>query len=250
MGEGRGRRSMTTKYVNDLQCDNIIFSLRFVGIGVPPRIFWRGPLEAPVSWFGLGWTCCQVFGVVQTDFCIASLCPPSVVEHRHEHDPFIKEFWSLAIQVFLNMHLGVNTKSTWQYVPNALHFSGCQVSCFDKSVFVPYIVHFHCPTVGWILIWENPTHNVESENTRTLILIILRDRWTSWCIFSISVWLNINFLFTWMIFCRNLSPGAWCSSLFQLPRAWCDTSLHVWSRLQPCIPVEVLRDSPCWHSFR
>ena len=36
-------------------------------------------------------------------------------------------------------------------------------------------------------------------------------------ILFISIWTKMNFLFTWRIFCRNRSSGAWCSIRF----VWC-----------------------------
>ena len=59
------------------------------------RIFWRGPQEQLMSWLELGRKCCH-FGVVQTSFCIAFLCPSFVVEHWHEYEPIFNQFRNLA----------------------------------------------------------------------------------------------------------------------------------------------------------
>ena len=92
-----------------------------------------------------------------------AICPSNVVEQRHEHDPFIEGFWILPVQVFQTHLCDFNSGNTWYYVPNELYFSGCQHEVFDKSVLVPYILQFRCPTDG--SGFETPTHNIESENT-------------------------------------------------------------------------------------
>ena len=94
-----------------LQCDNISFPLRFVGIS--------GPQEAPVSWL---------------EFVL----------------PFLRPlFRSLPVPGFLRMLLDLNGRTTCLYVPNESHFSGCQIQSFDKSMFFPYIRQFCCPTGIW-----------------------------------------------------------------------------------------------------
>ena len=77
---------MTLEYVDHLQCDSVTFSLRIVGVCVPRRI------SDAVSWKhqcpGLkkkkSRKCCYFFGSVHTCFCIATLCPINVVDHRNE----------------------------------------------------------------------------------------------------------------------------------------------------------------------
>ena len=73
-------------------------------------------------------------------------------------------------------------------------------------------------------------------------------------IFSISIWMNMNFLFTWRIFCSNwslmLQPLPVDQSLMLLTSCGsliqnlAGTGFHAWSRLQLDILVEVLRDCP------
>ena len=75
----------------------------------------------------MGRKCCHFCGIVQTSFCVASLRPYNVVEHWHEYDPIFKGFWSLPVHVPLKMLSDVKSGSTWEYVPNELHFSGCQI---------------------------------------------------------------------------------------------------------------------------
>ena len=58
---------------------------------------------------------------------------------------------------------------------------------------------------------------------------------------SISIWMKMNFLFTWS---RAGSSFWW---LFQ---KIADTCFHAWNRFQLDRLVEVLRDSPCRHSHR
>ena len=71
---------MTLEYVHHLRCGTVPLSLGVVGIFVPPRLLGRRLQEAPVSWFDFCRKCCHFFGVVHTDFCVAFLCPFSVVE--------------------------------------------------------------------------------------------------------------------------------------------------------------------------
>ena len=61
----------------------------------------------------------------------------------------------------MNMLLDVLSGSIWKYVPNELHFSGCHIQLFSKSMIGPHVIQFCCPIVGWIWI-EIPTHHVES----------------------------------------------------------------------------------------
>ena len=51
--------------------------------------FLTGSQEAPVLWLELGHKCCHFFGIMQTLSRVAFLYPFNVVEHKHEHDPFI-----------------------------------------------------------------------------------------------------------------------------------------------------------------
>ena len=54
--------------------------------------------------------------------------------------------------------------------PDESHSSGCQMQCFDKSMFVPYILQFCCAAY-WMDLDLRLQHNVESENAWTVILI-------------------------------------------------------------------------------
>ena len=142
------------EFVNHLQRDNIQLSLTYVGICVPPRIFWRGPQEAPVPWLELGRKCCHFSGIVQTSFCLAFLCPSNVVEHRHEYDPFIDIFWILPVS-------GRSTGST------------CQMNC-TLGLQIQCSLHTSSSCVAQLLDgfgFENPTHNVKSKSAWTFFLI-------------------------------------------------------------------------------
>ena len=48
------------------------------GISLPPRIFWLGRQEAPVSWLELGRKCCHFFGIVLNNFLYCLLRPFNV----------------------------------------------------------------------------------------------------------------------------------------------------------------------------
>ena len=56
-------------------------------------------------------------------------------------------------------------------MPHELHFTGCQIEIFDKSVFVPYVLQILAAQLLDGSGLEPPTHNVESENTRTFNMI-------------------------------------------------------------------------------
>ena len=86
----------TLECVNHLQCYTVQLSLVFVGISVPPRLFGRGLQQAPVLWLDLCRKCCHFFGIPQTGFCIAFLCPINVVEHRNA---VLKCFWIPSVRV-------------------------------------------------------------------------------------------------------------------------------------------------------
>ena len=94
------------KYVNQMQCDNISLSLRFVGLRVPPRFFRRGLQEAPVSTREVGRkNAATSESLCKQSVCIAFLCPFNVDEHRYEYDPLVKGFWILPVQIFPNLLL-------------------------------------------------------------------------------------------------------------------------------------------------
>ena len=87
-----------------------------------------------------------------------------------KYDPIFNGFWISPVQICLNMLLVVESGNTWWYVPNELHFSGCQTR------FSANPCSFHRPSsfVAQVLDgfgFEIPTHSVESGNTWTFILI-------------------------------------------------------------------------------
>ena len=98
-------------------------------------------------------------------------CPSSVVEHRHEYDQLIKGFWIFTVHVFLNMLLDVKSGRTGNTCQMKCTSRAATLYLFDKSVFVPHVLQIFVHQILDGSRFETPSHSVESENTRTSILI-------------------------------------------------------------------------------
>ena len=110
----------------------------------------------------LGRKCCHFFGIAHTGSVLPFFVHSMSLNIDMNMTPVLSQCRYLWICFLMSRVL---------YVPNELHCSGCQIQCFDQSVFVLSM----CPPI-WLpksgCIWiRDSNHKVDSENAWTLILI-------------------------------------------------------------------------------
>ena len=130
--------------------------VRFVGISVPPCLFWSGLREAPVSWLEfwsqtlpLLWHCANRFL-----FCLSLFNVVWTWTWRWSSHHNILDFARSSIPEYASWcqewkHLGVRAK--W------IALLGLPNAFFGKAMFVPFVLQCCCLIVGGMWLWVSNT---------------------------------------------------------------------------------------------